>query len=139
MSDNISKRNAERAIERWGRGSGHLTNSQIAELQREIESLPSAGSRTEGVLCALADRECPFQGKEYAWCLTCPHISEEDRALVKMAIEPRTGECETCKRNVDNGGFYDDGRTRCPIQEHYALPNDGYCHLYEPRMRGEEE
>ena len=104
-----------------------------------LEQMPFAGSRTEGVLCALADRACPFQGKEYVWCLTCPHISEEDRALVKMAIEPRTGECKTCKRNVDNGGFYDDGRTRCPIQEHYALPNDGYCHLYEPRMRGEEE
>lgn len=42
--------------------------------------------------CALADRECPFQGKEYAWCLTCPHISEEDRALVKkVASEPKRG------------------------------------------------
>ena len=53
--------------------------------------------------------------------------------------EPKTGECETCKRNADNGGFYDDGRTRCPIQEHYALLKDGYCHLYESMMRGEEE
>lgn len=45
------------------------------------------------VLCALADRACPFQGKEFAWCLTCPHISEEDRALVKKVVaEPRTGE-----------------------------------------------
>lgn len=44
------------------------------------------------LLCALADRECPFQGKEYAWCLTCPHISEEDRALVKKAaLEPKRG------------------------------------------------
>lgn len=30
------------AIEHWGRSSGNLTNDQIAELQREIESLPSA-------------------------------------------------------------------------------------------------
>ena len=46
-------------------------------------------------LCALADRTCPFQGKEFAWCLTCPHISEEDRELVKKAVEgsePKTGE-----------------------------------------------
>ena len=42
-----------------------------------------------------------------------------------------TGECRTCKRNADNGGFYEDGRTKCPIQEHYALLLDGYCHLYE--------
>lgn len=57
----------------------------------------------------------------------------------KYLSEPKTGRCETCKRNADNGGFYDDGRTRCPIQEHYVLLKDGYCHLYEPRMRGEEE
>ena len=41
------------------------------------------------------------------------------------------GECRTCKRNADNGGIYEDGRTKCPIQEHYALLLDGYCHLYE--------
>lgn len=52
-----------------------------------------AEPKTEMVLCALADRTCPFQGKEYAWCLTCPHISEEDRELVKKAVaEPKTGE-----------------------------------------------
>lgn len=97
-----------------------------------LESLQSAEPREYGVLCALADRECPFQGKEFAWCLTCPHISEEDRELVKKAIaEPKTGERRTCKRNADNGGVYEDGRTKCPIQEHYALLLDGYCHLYE--------
>jgi hypothetical protein len=52
-----------------------------------IEAL-SAEPKTEHVLCALADRVCPFQGKEYAWCLTCPHISEEDRALLKRAVAP---------------------------------------------------
>lgn len=34
------------AIEHWGRSSGNLTNDQIAELQREIESLPSAEPNT---------------------------------------------------------------------------------------------
>lgn len=55
------------------------------------------------------------------------HVKECDR-LIK---EPKTGECRTCKRNADNGGVYEDGRTKCPIQEHYALLLDGYCHLYE--------
>ena len=40
--------------------------------------------------------------------------------------------CSECARNIDNGGMYSDGRTRCPIQEHYALPKDGHCHLAEP-------
>ena len=67
-------------------------SKSLLEVVKRLESLPTAEPRTYGVLCALADRECPFQGKEYAWCLTCPHISEEDRALVKKAVaEPKTG------------------------------------------------
>lgn len=64
----------------------------------KIDLMPSAESREYGVLCALADRECPFQGKEFAWCLTCPHISEEDRELVRKAVEgseQKTGEWTT--------------------------------------------
>ena len=38
----ISRRDAIDAIEHWGRSRGSLTNNQIAELQREIESLLSA-------------------------------------------------------------------------------------------------
>ena len=45
--------------------------------------------------------------------------------------------CSNCARNADNGGLYPDGRTRCPIQEHYALLKDGYCHLAEP-WKGED-
>ena len=41
--------------------------------------------------------------------------------------------CVNCGRTVNNGGWYADGRTRCPIEEHYALPKDGYCHLWEKR------
>ena len=41
--------------------------------------------------------------------------------------------CLNCGRTVNNGGWYADGRTRCPIEEHYALPKDGYCHLWEKR------
>jgi hypothetical protein len=41
--------------------------------------------------------------------------------------------CVNCGRTVNNGGWYKDGRTRCPIEEHYQLPKDGYCHLWEKR------
>lgn len=41
--------------------------------------------------------------------------------------------CLNCGRTANNGGWYADGRTRCPIEEHYALPKDGYCHLWEKR------
>ena len=41
--------------------------------------------------------------------------------------------CVNCGRTANNVGWYADGRTRCPIEEHYALPKDGYCHLWEKR------
>ena len=41
--------------------------------------------------------------------------------------------CVNCGRTANNGGWYADGRTRCPIEEHYALPKNGYCHLWEKR------
>ena len=44
--------------------------------------------------------------------------------------------CVNCGRTVNNGGWYEDGRTRCPIEEHYALPKDGYCHLWEREKTG---
>ena len=41
--------------------------------------------------------------------------------------------CVNCGRTANNGGWYADGRTRCPIEEHYALPKDGFYHLWEKR------
>ena len=68
----------------------------------------------------------------------------ETESAIDMAIEALSerhqlsemdrpkGECRTCARNADNGGYYEpEHRTRCPIQEHYVLLLDGYCHLYE--------
>lgn len=46
--------------------------------------------------------------------------------------------CVNCGRTTNNGGWYEDGRTRCPIEEHYALPKDGYCHLWEKRKDWED-
>lgn len=68
-----------------------------------------------------------------------------DMAIEALSADRTTGECRTCARNADNGGYYEpEHRTRCPIQEHYALLLDGYCHLYEPydcgaKMGGDTE
>lgn len=74
-----------------------LVNEKVNEIVDKMSE-----TKAETVLCALADRACPFQGKEYAWCLTCPHISEEDRALVKKAVaEPKTGKWELDPDGMD--------------------------------------
>lgn len=49
------------------------------------------------------------------------------------SAQPGQHTCVNCGRTVNNGGWYADGGTRCPIEEHYALPKDGYCHLWEKR------
>lgn len=48
------------------------------------------------------------------------------------SVQPKRT-CVNCGRTMNNGGWYADGGTRCPIEEHYALPKDGYCHLWEKR------
>ena len=66
---------------------------------------------------------------------------EEDKAahdwamgvVSKMPSAQHERTCVNCGKTVNNGGWYADGRTRCPIEEHYALPKDGYCHLWEKR------
>lgn len=54
-------------------------------------------------------------------------------ALLELPSAQPERTCVNCGRTVNNGGWYADGRTRCPIEEHYALPKDGYCHLWEKR------
>ena len=53
--------------------------------------------------------------------------------FVEMPSAQPERTCVNCGRTANNGGWYADGRTRCPIEEHYALPKDGYCHLWEKR------
>ena len=55
-----------------------------------------------------------------------------DRLKALPSAQPERT-CVNCGRTVNNGGWYADGGTRCPIEEHYALPKDGYCHLWEKR------
>ena len=54
-------------------------------------------------------------------------------ALVDLPSAQPERTCVNCGRTANNGGWYADGGTRCPIEEHYALPKDGYCHLWEKR------
>ena len=52
---------------------------------------------------------------------------------IQLASAQLERTCVNCGRTANNGGWYADGGTRCPIEEHYALPKDGYCHLWEKR------
>ena len=58
-------------------------------------------------------------------------IAVETIKVLPSAQPERT--CVNCGRTANNGGWYADGGTRCPIEEHYALPKDGFCHLWEKR------
>ena len=69
-------------------------------------------------------------GDEFHLLVSLAHIFTAIEALPSAQPE-RT--CVNCGRTVNNGGWYADGRTRCPIEEHYALPKDGFCHLWEKR------
>lgn len=128
MTDLISRQDAIEAI------MGEPTDAHYPSWYADrIKALPSAEPKTETVLCALADRACPFQGKEYAWCLTCPHISEEDRALVKKAIaESRTGEW------ILNPILPDIYRYKCSICKSHHRERYDFCPSCGSRMLRED-
>ena len=66
--------------------------------------------------------------------LTYPSsLVDVKRKLLQLPSAQPERTCVNCGRTANNGGWYADGRTRCPIEEHYALPKDGYCHLWEKR------
>lgn len=61
------------------------------------------------------------------------HPANIAKELAKLPSAQPERTCVSCGRTANNGGWYADGGTRCPIEEHYALPKDGYCHLWEKR------
>lgn len=61
----------------------------------------------------------------------------DEYTILPSAQPERT--CVNCGRTANNGGWYADGGTRCPIEEHYALPKDGFCHLWEERNVTDED
>ena len=60
-------------------------------------------------------------------------IDNDAQTIAQLPSAQPERTCVNCGRTANNGGWYVDGRTRCPIEEHYALPKDGYCHLWEKR------
>ena len=63
----------------------------------------------------------------------CTEKCNDIKMLEKLPSAQPERTCVNCGRTANNGGWYADGGTRCPIEEHYALPKDGYCHLWEKR------
>ena len=109
--------------------NGLCAVSNVEGMERNMSDLISRQAAIE-VIDAVFPVD-PMKS-EYAQGIAC------GAALAKTYIEQlpsaqpeRT--CVNCGRTVNNGGWYADGRTRCPIEEHYALPKDGYCHLWEKR------
>ena len=60
-------------------------------------------------------------------------VEEAVRRIEQLPSAQPERTCVNCGRTANNGGWYADGGTRCPIEEHYALPKDGFCHLWEKR------
>lgn len=75
--------------------------------------------------------------KKYEWGLRLIEAYISDMKELPPAQPEHT--CLTCGRTANNGGWYKDGRTRCPIEEHYALPKDGHCHLWEKQKPWEDD
>lgn len=95
------------AIEHWGRSSGNLTNDQIAELQREIESLPSAETPTVSEKHQLSE-ETPRTGKwifddEYGYykCSECEALAEINSVTGDYCLSMY---CQDCGAKMQNCG-----------------------------------
>ena len=105
-----------------------------------ISEIPSAepethDKRTETHACDLISRQEAIDATWFEPSYTDPlNVLTEVRDKIKVlpSVQPERT-CVNCGRTVNNGGWYADGGTRCPIEEHYALPKDGYCHLWEKR------
>ena len=74
--------------------------------------------------------------KKYIGFMEMEMYTDDDavEAIINLpSAQPEQHTCVNCGRTANNGGWYADGGTRCPIEEHYALPKDGFCHLWEER------
>lgn len=97
--------------------SENPNNSDCISRQAAIDAICKEGTRLErnGTVAMCEIKQ---------WCIDL---------LERLPSAQAERTCVNCGRTVNNGGWYADGRTRCPIEEHYALPKDGYCHLWEKR------
>ena len=110
----------------------------LNKIVKECE-LPSAqpethDKRTESHACDCISRQAAID------CVTVGARPATIRGrIAELPSAQPEQRCVNCGRTVNNGGWYEDGRTRCPIEEHYALPKDGYCHLWEKRKDWEDD
>ena len=93
------------------------TNNMVNNL---IERQAAIGSAISGMTMTIGGEK---------WI----RVSEVRESLYSVPSVQPERTCVNCGRTANNGGWYADGGTRCPIEEHYALPKDGYCHLWEKR------
>ena len=129
MDDLISRQAAIDAIYH------HLPSVSRTRARTMLHEVPSAQPENQVHLCDSCRHvspECPSEEDDVIY----GNGKGNDNICACNKYEPsvqpeRT--CVNCGRTVNNGGWYADGRTRCPIEEHYALPKDGYCHLWEKR------
>ena len=98
------------------------------------KQLALVGTAVEGMMNDLISRKALC---DYALNQKDKSVTPNDIMRFPSAQPERT--CVNCGRTINNGGWYADGRTRCPIEEHYALPKDGYCHLWEKRNVADDD
>lgn len=54
-------------------------------------------------------------------------------AILNLPAVKADHTCATCGRCSSSPKWMAKEGTGCPIEKSYALPNDGFCHLWEPR------
>ena len=100
-------------------------------LQKEqCEDLISRQAAIDAFLTELTERE--RKNLLHTWSTVEVKYFVVDMLEKSPSVQPERT-CVNCGRTANNGGWYADGGTRCPIEEHYALPKDGFCHLWEKR------
>ena len=70
------------SIKKFELGKRTIDGEYIEALDMAIQALED-----KRAYCTMAGRPCFAHGTQIAWCLSCPHISEEDRRLVVKAVE----------------------------------------------------
>lgn len=62
-------------------------------------------------------------------------LENREKHFSEWAKKNEAHVCATCGRASSNRDF----GTACPIEDHYALPLDGHCHLWEEVKPPEED
>jgi len=139
MDDLISREAALDCFHDWVDRYGDVHAADEDVTYQKIEALPSAQPEPLAN-CSEFPNNSDTISRQAAIAHAVPlnlfgrevmMVSVSELENLPSAQPERT--CVNCGRTANNGGWYADGRTRCPIEEHYALPKDGYCHLWEKR------